>query len=179
MDPPPPPPDSHHVAAGVGLGQAEGGDLLPPGLGLQPALLLGLAAPAQQGQAVQRQVHREDDPQRGVPVFQLLAGQPQADVVEIENRRGGRGCRAPAGPAWPFGAAGSGRSGLRSRCGRYREAPPATRTAAPAPARSDGPRRDRSRSCHSPKPSPPPQAARPRPRGDHAGRTDQECSDRR
>ena len=73
--------DRPHVAARPRLGQAVAADLLAARLGdeILPALLLG--APAQQAERVEPRVHRHDDAQRRVEVLELLAGQPEADVV--------------------------------------------------------------------------------------------------
>ena len=73
--------DGARVAAGAGFGQAVAGDLRALRLRHEIALLLILAAPRQQRQAVQPGVHRHDHAQRGVDVFEFLAGQPQADVI--------------------------------------------------------------------------------------------------
>ena len=73
--------DAAHVAARGRLGQAVGGDLLPLRLRHEIPLLLILGAPRQQREAVQAGVHRDDDAQRRVDVFELLADDPEADVV--------------------------------------------------------------------------------------------------
>ena len=70
-----------HVAAGRRLGQAVGRDLSSLRLRHEIALLLILGAPGQERQAVQPGVHRHDHAQRRVDVLELLADEPEADVV--------------------------------------------------------------------------------------------------
>ena len=73
--------DPSHVGAGPGLGQAECRVPLAQRLRHQPALLLFLAAPLEQAQAVQPHVHAHHHAQRGIHPLQLLARQPEADVI--------------------------------------------------------------------------------------------------
>ena len=70
-----------HVAAGRGLGEAEGGDLLALGLRHEVALLLVLGAPASSDSEFRPTCTDMDDAQRGVDVLQFLAGETEADVV--------------------------------------------------------------------------------------------------
>ena len=83
-----------HVAAGGGLGQAVGRDLLPLRLRHEVLLLLRLGAPRQQRQAVEAGVHRHDHAQRRVDVLELLADDAEADVVHAGAAVLGRHRRA-------------------------------------------------------------------------------------
>ncbi len=70
-----------HVAARGRFRQAIGRNLLALRLRHQVPLLLILASPREQRQAVEAGVHRHDHAERRVDVLELLARQTQADVV--------------------------------------------------------------------------------------------------
>src|SRR5215470_17609001 len=73
--------DRARVAAGAGFGQAVPGQLVAFRLRDEIAPLLVVAAPREQRQAVEADVHRHDDAQRRVDVFELLAREAERDVV--------------------------------------------------------------------------------------------------
>ena len=70
------------VGAGVGLGQAEAAEPFPGAELRQVVLLLLLGAPAQDGRAHQRGLHRDHGAHRRVAAPDLLDDQPVGQVVE-------------------------------------------------------------------------------------------------
>ena len=85
------------VRPDAGLGQPERGQLLATRLRDEPALALLLGPPLEQGQRVEPDVDALDDTERGVGTLQLLAQDPEADVVHPGPaiRLGDRGAQEP------------------------------------------------------------------------------------
>ena len=73
--------DATGIAAGRGLGEAEGGDALALRLRHEIARLLIVGAPAEESQRVEADVDGQDDAQRRVHVLELFAGQAEGQVV--------------------------------------------------------------------------------------------------
>ena len=70
------------VGPGVGLGEAEGADLLPLGQGDQVFLLLRLGAKSEDGPGTQGHMGRQDDPRPAVNPGQFLHGDGIAENVQ-------------------------------------------------------------------------------------------------
>ena len=73
--------DAARVASRRRLGEAVGGDQRALRLRNEILLFLRFGSPRQQRQAVERDVHRQDDAQRRVRVLELFARDAEADVV--------------------------------------------------------------------------------------------------
>src|SRR5207253_3537891 len=73
--------DATDVAAGAGLCQAVGRDLSALRLGDEIPLFLIFTAPREKREAIETGMHRHDDAERGIDILELLARDPQADVV--------------------------------------------------------------------------------------------------
>ena len=111
--------DAARVAAGARLGQAVAGDLLALRLRHEIPLLLIFGAPREQRQAVEAGVHRHDHAQRRVDVLELLARQPERDVVHAGAAVLAAAPRRRAARARPSRrACARGRSGARRSCSR-------------------------------------------------------------
>jgi hypothetical protein len=69
------------VTAGARLGERVTRDERALRLRCEVALFLIFRTPRQEGEAVQRHVHGENDAQRGVHILELLACETEADVI--------------------------------------------------------------------------------------------------